>query len=86
MVGDPGTQAIRPQRAAQINVISALKLHRSQAPYQDTGITRTLKGQYVCFGLRINNHSRQHVVRNEELLVRQYQWALREQAGSQASR
>ena len=40
MVGDPGTQATRPQRAPQVNVIPALKLHRSQAPDLNTGIAR----------------------------------------------
>jgi hypothetical protein len=39
MVGNPGTQATSPQRAAQINVISALKPHRSQAPDLNTGIS-----------------------------------------------
>jgi hypothetical protein len=41
MVGDPSTQAPRPQRAPQINVKPALKLHRSQAPDLNTGIGRT---------------------------------------------
>ena len=39
MVGDPGTQATRPQRAPQVDVIPALKLHRSQAPDLKTGIS-----------------------------------------------
>jgi hypothetical protein len=43
MMGDPGTQATRPQRAPQVNVIPALKLHRSPAPDLNTGIARTGK-------------------------------------------
>ena len=43
MVGDPGTQATRSQRAPQVDVIPALKLHRSQAPDLNAGIARTGK-------------------------------------------
>ena len=57
MVGDPGTQATRPQRAPQVNVIPALKLHRSQAPDLNTGIARTGKYQRICSGFRLNDHS-----------------------------
>jgi hypothetical protein len=57
MVGDPSTQATGTQRAPQVNVIATLKLHRSQAPDLNTGITRTGKGQCICSGLRLNNHS-----------------------------
>jgi len=57
MVGEPGTQATRPQRAAQINVISALKLHRSQAPNLNTGIARTGKYQGIRSGFRLNDNS-----------------------------
>jgi hypothetical protein len=39
VVGDPGTQATRPQRAPEVNVIPALKLHCSQAPDLNTGIS-----------------------------------------------
>jgi hypothetical protein len=57
MVGYPGTQATRPQCAAQINVISALKLHRSQAPDLNTGIPRTGKYQRIRSGFRLNDNS-----------------------------
>src|ERR1039458_185938 len=57
MVGDPGTQAPRSQRAPQVNVIPAPKMHRSQAPHLNTGITRTGKDQRICSGLRLNDHS-----------------------------
>jgi len=59
MVGDPGTQAARPQRAPRVNVIPALKLHRSHAPDLNTGITRAGKDQRVRSRLRLNDHSSQ---------------------------
>ena len=59
MVGDPGTQAPRSQRAPEVNVIPAPKLHRSQAPDLNTGITRTGKYQRIGSGLRLNDHSHQ---------------------------
>ena len=59
MVGDPGTQTTWPQRAAHVNVIPALKLHRSQAPDLNTGIARTGEYQSICSGLRLNDHSSQ---------------------------
>ena len=43
VVGDPGPQATRPQRAAKVNVIPALKLHYSQAPDLNPGFARTGK-------------------------------------------
>ena len=43
MVGDPGTETPGPQRTSQVNVIAALKLHRSQAPDLNAGIARTGK-------------------------------------------
>jgi hypothetical protein len=57
MVGNPGTQATRPQRAAQMNVISALKLGRSHAPHLNTGIARTGKYQRIRSGFRLNDNS-----------------------------
>ena len=57
MVGDPGTQATRPQRAPQVDVIPALKLHRSQAPDLNTGIARTGKYQRIRSGFRLNDNS-----------------------------
>src|ERR1035441_4258901 len=57
VMGDSGAQATRSQRASQINVISALKLHCSQAPYLNTGITRTGKYQRICSGFRLNDNS-----------------------------
>jgi hypothetical protein len=57
MVGDPGTQASRTQRAPQAKVIPRLKLHHSQASNLNTGIARTGEYQRICSGLRLNDHS-----------------------------
>ena len=59
MVGDPGTETPRPQRAPQVNVIPALKLHRSQSSDSNAGTTRTGKDQCICSGLRLNGHPNQ---------------------------
>ena len=59
MVGDPGTQATRPQCAPHVNVIPELKLHRSQVPDLNAGIARAREYQCICPGLRINGHSGQ---------------------------
>jgi hypothetical protein len=59
VVGDSGTQTCRPQCAPEVNVIPALKLHRSQAPDLNTGITRAGEDQRVCSGLRLNDHASQ---------------------------
>jgi hypothetical protein len=57
MVGDPGTEAPRPQRTPQVDVIPALKLHHSQVPDLNTGISPTGKDQRICSELRLNDHS-----------------------------
>jgi hypothetical protein len=69
MVGEPGTQATRPQSAPQVNVVSALKLHRSQMSDLKTGIARTRKDQRIGSGLRLNDHTHQCPVLAREHLV-----------------
>ena len=43
VMGDPGAQGTRTQRAPQVNVIAALKLHHPQEPDLNPGITRAKK-------------------------------------------
>ena len=59
MVGDPGVQASRPQRAPKINVVPGLKLHLPKAPDLNAGIARTKKDQRVGSRPRRNDHSDQ---------------------------
>ena len=70
MVGDPDTQATRPQRAPQVDVIPALKLHRSQVPDLNTGIGSAGKNQRICSGLRLNDHCKQCPVLNGSISFR----------------
>jgi hypothetical protein len=56
-MGDPGAQATRTQRAPQVTVIAALKLHHLQGPDLNPGIARAKKYQRVCSRLRLNNHA-----------------------------
>ena len=56
MVGDPGAQASRPQRAPKINVVPGLKLHLPKAPDLNAGITHARKDQRVSSRPRLNDH------------------------------
>ena len=62
MVGDPGAQASRPQRAPEINVVHGLKLHLPEAPDLSASLARTRQGLRVSFRPRRNDHSDQSSV------------------------
>jgi len=59
MVGDPGTEAPRPQGAPQVDVVPLLELHCSQAPDLNTVNAGTRKYQRVPSWLGFDDHPSQ---------------------------
>ena len=66
VVGNPGTQAAKPQRAPQVDIIPGLQSHCSVAPNLNAEIGRTGEDQRVCPGYWLKTH----LAESPELLQR----------------